>query len=211
MYWLNNNDLYHRRPWVLLGVAAVAVLLVFQLRGSGTPFLSPWSAVASEQTAPATGSLTGAFGAVDGMSILGAPTITPAKIDAILASYNSPATGLGQFIYDMGVKYGVDPIFCVAFFVHESTAGTQGVATVTKSVGNIRVTQGYAEYQGFRRYESWNEGIEDWYRLIRELYVDGWKLTTVEQIIPVYAPPVENDTDHYVDTIRALVTTWRTQ
>lgn len=209
MYW-HNDDLNRRRPILLIGMAVLALVVLWQFRPAGTPFLSPWSASAAPGAAPVQG-LNGSFGAVEGLSILGAPTISPAKIDAVLASYSSPATGMGQVMYDLGAKYGVDPIFCLAFFVHESTAGTAGVATVTMSIGNIRTTQGYADYQGYRRYSSWPEGIEDWYRLITELYVNEWHLTTVEQIIPVYAPPVENDTNHYVDTIRGLVTQWRTQ
>ena len=129
MYWMNNDDLYRRRSFLLIGVAVVVLLAFWQLRPSGSPFLSPWSASASsEQPQVAAGSLSGSFGAVDGLSILGAPTISPQKIDEILASYNSPAVGYGQAMYDLGLQYGIDPIFCLAFFVHESTAGTRGVA-----------------------------------------------------------------------------------
>ena len=215
MYWLNDDSLYRRRPWVVFGMAVAVIWVLLQMRSSETAFISPWRASAASdaqtQAQPPIGGLSGAFGAVEGLSVIGAPTITPAEIDAVLASYGSPAVGTGQAMYDLGIQYGIDPIFCLAFFVHESTAGTQGVATVTKSVGNIRVTAGYADYQGYRRYNTWEEGIEDWYRLIRELYIEGWQLTTVEAIIPVYAPPVENDTNHYVDIIRQLVTQWRTQ
>ena len=213
MYWLNDDSLHRRRPWVVLGMAVAIVWLIIQMRGSESTFISPWraSAAGEQPVQNSSGTLSGSFGAVDGLSVIGAPTISPAEIDAILASYGSPAVGTGQAMYDLGVQYGIDPIFCLAFFVHESTAGTKGVATVTKSVGNIRVTAGYEDYQGYRRYNTWEEGIEDWYRLIRELYIEGWQLTTVEQIIPVYAPPIENDTNHYVNIIRQLVTQWRTQ
>ena len=98
----------------------------------------------------------------------------------------------------------------LAQFIHESTAGTQGVARVTKSVGNIRVTPGYQDYQGFRKYDTWEQGIEDWYQLIRDLYIGEWGLTTVDQIIPVYAPTSDgNNVDNYVSTIKRLVSSWR--
>ena len=196
-----------RRPWFMLGIAVLAVLMVLRLNSSDAPFLSLFSAPV--QQAQAQGSLNGAFGAISGDSVLGPPTISAAKIDQVLASYNSPAEGKGQAMYDLGIKYGIDPAYCLAFFIHESTAGTKGVATVTKSIGNIRVTPGYQDYQGYRKYNSWDEGIEDWYKLIRDLYINEWKLVTLQQIIPVYAPPIENDTDHYVETVRNQVNGWR--
>ena len=196
-----------RRPWFMLGIAVLAVLMVLRLNSSDSPFFSLFSAPV--QQAQAQGSLNGAFGAISGDSVLGPPTISAAKIDQVLASYNSPAEGMGQTLYDLGIKYGIDPAYCLAFFIHESTAGTKGVATVTKSIGNIRVTPGYQDYQGYRKYNSWDEGIEDWYKLIRDLYINEWKLVTLQQIIPVYAPPIENDTDHYVETVRNQVNGWR--
>ena len=138
------------------------------------------------------------------------PSITVAKIREVLQSYNSPAVGSAQAMYDLGIEYGIDPAFCLAFFIHESTAGTKGVARVTKSVGNIRTTPGYTDYQGFRKYATWEEGIEDWYQLIRDLYIGGWGLVTVEQIVPVYAPAGDdNDVDAYISTVKKLVSGWR--
>lgn len=138
------------------------------------------------------------------------PSVDAATIRAILQKYNSPAVGAADAMYTLGIEYGIDPAFCLAFFVNESTAGTAGVARITKSVGNIRTTPGYVDYQGYRKYESWEQGIEDWYRLIRDLYIADWGLTTVDQIIPVYAPSSDgNNPDHYVKTVKKLVTSWR--
>ncbi len=138
------------------------------------------------------------------------PSITVATIRSVLQKYNSPAVGSAEAIYNLGVEYGIDPAFCLAFFVNESTAGTAGVARTTKSVGNIRTTAGYADYQGYRKYDSWEQGIEDWYRLIRDLYIADWGLATVDQIIPVYAPSSDgNDPEHYIATVKKLVSAWR--
>ena len=143
-------------------------------------------------------------------TVLGLPTITAEKIDSVLKSYNSPAQGTGQIFYNLGLKYDIDPAYALAFFIHESSAGTQGVAKVTKSIGNIRATVGYDSYQGFRKYSSWESGIEDWYKLIKELYIDGWKLSKVENIIPVYAPVEDNnDTRAYIQQVNNLVASWR--
>lgn len=139
-----------------------------------------------------------------------APSIDAAGIAEVLRSYGSPAVEAAGTMYNLGVQYGIDPAFCLAFFIQESTAGTQGVARVTKSVGNIRTTPGYRDYQGYRHYATWEEGIADWYQLISELYINTWGLTTVDAIIPVYAPSSDNNNpSHYAATVKKLVAGWR--
>ncbi len=146
-----------------------------------------------------------------------APSLLPQHIDEILASYGSPATGSGQAWYTLGQKYGIDPAFAVAFFVHESTAGTapgwagwKPDGSSTHNVGNI-ICAGYATcYNRFRDYPSWEAGIEDWYRLIDREYLTGRNMRTVADIIPVYAPAFENNVQLYVDTVHQLVDKWRT-
>ncbi|GHO44183.1 hypothetical protein KSX_23460 [Ktedonospora formicarum] len=143
------------------------------------------------------------------------PTINATFINRVLAYYHSPAQGLGQTIYDNGVKYGIDPAFALAFFGHESSFGLYGIAVETHSLGNIRCTAGYiclaTEGNGsFRKYGSWSEGIEDWYRLIRELYLDQNHLYTITQIVPVYAPQADHNNEHvYIEYIEEHIQIWR--
>ena len=138
------------------------------------------------------------------------PSVDAPTIRRILQRYGSPAADAADAMYELGVHYGIDPAYCLAFFIHESTAGTAGVARVTKSVGNIRTTPGYRDYQGYRKYVSWEQGIDDWYRLIRDLYIGEWGLTTVEAFIPVYAPSSDgNNPDGYTATVKKLVDGWR--
>ncbi|HEY3994094.1 MAG TPA: hypothetical protein VGM01_14600, partial [Ktedonobacteraceae bacterium] len=59
-------------------------------------------------------------------SVLGKPTISVKQINAILATYHSPTAGMGQSLYDLGVQYGIDPVYALAFFMHESLFGTTG-------------------------------------------------------------------------------------
>lgn len=140
----------------------------------------------------------------------GRPTVDAAFINQILAAYNSPARGKGQALYTLGVQYDVDPIYALAFFMHESSFGTTGVARVTLSLGNIRATAGYEDYAGYRRYKSWEEGFADWYKLIKVQYIGQWGLLTVDQIIPVYAPSADhNDVDAYIRAVKRAVDTWR--
>jgi hypothetical protein len=144
--------------------------------------------------------------------VRGIPSISVAMIDQVLSAYGSPMAGDGKAIYDLGVKYGIDPAYCLAFFIHESAAGTRGEAVLTHSVGNIRAVAGAPSMDGYRYYSTWQEGAEDWYRLISTLYVRDWKLSTVDQIIPVYAPSGDNnDPSTYVDDVEQLVSAWRVQ
>src|SRR5579859_3614772 len=144
-------------------------------------------------------------------AVQGAPSVTASFINTVLCTpiptdtpAVSPACGTGQALYDNGVKAGIDPVYALAFFWHESTLGRYGVAAHTLGIGNIKCTPGYACYQGFRAYGSWVEGYTDWYRLITAYIqgeIAGCPCTTVPQIVPVYAPPSENDTPGYIRTI----------
>jgi hypothetical protein len=83
---------------------------------------------------------------------------------------------------------------------------------LTHSVGNIRAVAGSPSKDGYKYYDTWQEGAEDWYRLISTLYISAWDLTTVDKIVPVYAPSADsNDPAAYVDDVEQLVTAWRAQ
>lgn len=146
-------------------------------------------------------------------SVLGKPTITADFINRVLASYNSPAAGKGQALYDLGVQYGIDPAFALAFFMHESTFGTQGEARITMSLGNLRCIPSHPcidqDRGGYAQMSSWEDGFRAWYELIRNLYVAQWGLTTVDQIIPRYAPSADhNDEAVYIASLKHAIDTW---
>src|SRR5207248_11699855 len=42
--------------------------------------------------------------------VMGPPTISAALITRVLEAYHSPASGKEQALYDLGVKYGIDPV-----------------------------------------------------------------------------------------------------
>src|SRR5207248_5195535 len=137
-------------------------------------------------------------------------SISVRQIELVLQQYGSPAQGKGQALFDTGVRYGINPAYALAFFVHESGCGTKGVARYTHSIGNIRWTDGYDNYQGYRSYSSWEDGIEDWYKLISDLYITGWHLRTVDAIVPVYAPYGDNNNPPtYVAAVKQMVDSWR--
>lgn len=146
-------------------------------------------------------------------AVLGKPTISASFINQVLASYNSPAAGKGQTLYDLGVKYGIDPVFALAFFMHESLFGTTGEARATLSLGNLRCipTRPCIDQDrgGYAQMYSWEDGFEQWYKLIRNLYVAQWGLVTVDQIIPKYAPNSDgNDEQEYIASLKHEIDTW---
>lgn len=148
--------------------------------------------------------------------VRGAPTVSAEQIDTILASYSSPATGSGAAWVAMGQQYGIDPAYAVAFFIQESTAGTasgwagwKSDGSTTHNIGNI-ICAGYPTCYGrFRDYPSWEAGIGDWYKLIAVEYIEGRGTTTVAEILPIYAPSFENDTQAYIRTVEQMVDKWR--
>lgn len=165
---------------------------------------------------PAPPALAAQAWTADDMTLLCPPSITAETVEAVLAEYGSPAAGTGQAWIDLGEKYGIDPAYALAFFIHESTAGTApgwaGIkpdGSTTHNIGNI-ICVGYRTCYGrFRDYPSWEAGIEDWYRLIKVEYIEGRGHRTVADILPVYAPAIENDTPGYVSVVERLVRTWR--
>jgi len=142
--------------------------------------------------------------------VAGQPTLDAQFINNVLDYYGSPASGKGQALYDDGLRYGINPAYALAFFLEESNFGTKGVATVTHALGNIRANPGEPQYKGYRSYASWEEGFADWYRLIAQKYVGEWGLSTVDQIIPIYAPSADhNDEAQYIATIKWAIERWR--
>lgn len=143
-------------------------------------------------------------------SVLGPPTVSAAFINQVLASNHSPAAGKGQALFDDGVNYGIDPVFALAFFMHESSFGTTGIAQYTLSLGNERCIAGFPCYNGFTVFPTWEAGFIGWYSLIHNLYVGAWQLSTVEQIIPIYAPSSDhNNVSGYINAVDSAVDAWR--
>ena len=136
-------------------------------------------------------------------SVIGNPDISPSFINHVLALAHSPARGLGQEIYRDGAKSHIKPSFALAVFHMESSYGLRGVARYTHSIGNIRRGN-----NGYRSYRSWQEGVRDFYHLIKTVYI-AHGLTTVRQIIPIYAPAADhNNPGQYVQMVRRDMALW---
>jgi hypothetical protein len=64
-----------------------------------------------------------------GTSVVGGPSLSAAFVNQVLANAGSPAAGQGDTFYAMSVKYNIDDAWAMAFYRHESSYGTQGVAS----------------------------------------------------------------------------------
>lgn len=209
-------QLVNDHPLLAMFISILLIILLFPWPGNPVP--SAWRPLgeAVSQVAESLGLVAPPPNPPGDYRLRAPPSLNAAQVDAILESYGSPATGTGAAWVELGRQYNIDPAFAVAFFVHESTAGTNpnwaGIkpdGTTTHNVGNI-ICAGYPRCFGrFRDYGSWEEGIADWYRLIDREYLDGRGHETVADIIPVYAPAIENDVNAYVTSVERLVDRWR--
>lgn len=143
------------------------------------------------------------------MPISHAPTITPQRINQVLEEYDSPAKGMGQKIFDLGVKYGINPAMALAFYIQESSAGTRGAGARNNSWGNIR--QGR---HGYKAYHNIEHGLVDWYERIHQHYV-GKGFHTLgrpgqrDGIIHKYAPGSDgNNEGHYIRNVANMIRKW---
>ncbi len=198
-----------RYAWYIAALVSLALAVVFAPAPAPaiTAEAAPMQSVAAAPTC-----------APDDLTLACPPQLSAAQLDAILSSYGSPATGTGAAWIAQAQRTGINSEIAVAFFVHESTAGTaQGWAgwkndgSSTHNVGNVVCTPGWQCYGRFRDYPTWESGIADWYDLIQREYIQGRGHRTVADVVPVYAPSFENDVDGYIGAVQALVVVWRAQ
>jgi hypothetical protein len=146
---------------------------------------------------------------------LGPTSISLATFQYFLKQGDSPALSEAATMYNACIKLYCDPAVALAFFQHESSMGRAGAAAENKSFGNILGVAGSpcraaAGNGSFKVYPSWTDGIIDWAILMRETYAINWKLFSLEQILPRYAPSSDNnDPNGYINTVKKLVDKYR--
>ncbi len=192
--------------WVLIVV--VVVLLLWGPSLSKQASSAPALTSPAPPLSPASSRRTSSSSA----DVRGRPSLSAAFVDQVLAASHSPAAGLGQTFYDLSLQYGIDDVFALAFFWHESNFGVNGEAAFTHSIGNLRCYTGAAcvdqDRGGYAYYSTWETGIKAWYALIRAYVADG--LLTVPAILSRYAPRSDqNDETVYRDDVMAHVVCWR--
>lgn len=197
------ND--QQKDWTGTFIAVGALLVIAWLAaGPGTNIFKAWN-----DTLASRHGITSQSPASGGTSVLGSPSLSAQQIDKILCNAGSPACGTGQTFYNDSLTDGIDDAYALAWFHHESGYGTSGAATQTLSIGNINCSEGYSCIGRFRAYSSWQAGINDWYQLIKSVYVAQGH-TTVESIIPIYAPSSDdNDCSAYISAVETDVQNWK--
>lgn len=151
--------------------------------------------------------------APDDVLFIGPPSITKERFARVLLVAKSPASAESGVLYDILVRYRINPAVGLAFFEHESSLGKKGKAVTTKNWGNIRRSQGgaFKVEGGFAFYETWAAGLEDWCKLIINDYVNPRKHNTpgVRNALRIYAPSSDNNNpDAYANAVIALVRQW---
>ncbi len=146
-----------------------------------------------------------------GTTIARSPTISIVEIERVLARVNSPILPYAGDVYTNGLKYGIDPVFALAFWMKESREASDGSVAATDH--NPGYTQGLNSDPHCGRWACWPDwpsGIEGWFRYMRVYFVDRGR-TTVEVILPIYAPPTENNTSGYISSVLNWVNQWRAE
>lgn len=138
-----------------------------------------------------------------------------------------------QHLYDDSFKYQIDDAFALADWQHESSYGTAGVATQTKNIGNITITDlnpqdwitwtpppiGVVPANGlnFPMYRTWLDGIDAWFQRVKAYANSG--ITDVEHFALYYDLGVTStngltasqmaEIKSYVDDLNATISSWR--
>jgi Ca2+-binding EF-hand superfamily protein len=144
--------------------------------------------------------------------LLGA--MTAADIEAVLVQRGSvlAGQGYGDYVLKMEKQYGVPAAQFLAQAIMESSLGNDGYTQPGFNIGNIRPGSSWdgpivdGGSGKFRVYNSWEEGIEDYFSLLAGPIYAGKNL---EEQLYTYCPPSDgNDTAHYHDQIVKLIYQW---
>lgn len=151
----------------------------------------------------------------DGFSLSHKPSLSAEQFDAILREYNSPAVGVGSFVTSYAQSKNIDNAYALYIFIHESTAGTNKGWIGLKPDGNSShnpgniICAGYETcYKEFRDYATWEAGFEALIDLLA-YYRDKLGDKDMRAAIYRWAPPKENDTEGYVNSLEEHVSEWR--
>lgn len=151
-------------------------------------------------------------------TFLSPPRISPAQFAEVLRLARSPALAenTNDALWHIPVSYGMCPAVALAFFQHESTFGTAGLARVTNNWGNVRrspsgrgVVRTIPGRGPFAHYEFWADSLRDWCEILKGPVYIGNGLTTVSKAVPVYAPSSDgNKPAAYIRAVRTAVALW---
>lgn len=189
-------------------VFAIVLGAVLMFTGPGTKFDNAWQYLVSGNTTNQQSQSASSPAA--GSSVVGSPTINAQQINTILCNAGSPACGTGQDLYTLGQQSNIDPAFALAVFFNESNFGKAGEAADSHSLGNLRCIPDAACVHGYAWFNSWQDGYRAFYTLVSGPVYAGSGLSTVESIIPKYAPSGDgNSPSHYINVVESAMSLWR--
>lgn len=137
-------------------------------------------------------------------------TMRPVLIARLLERYGSPLAPLAEEIYDLAIAYRIDAAFALAHCMVESRLGRLPLAQMNRNAALVRVAltrmaaptgplhpagetrpilqlrYGDAYGGGYICYPGWLAGLEEYFRLLRCVFVDAWHEEEVEQIARAY-------------------------
>ncbi|HEY7355935.1 MAG TPA: hypothetical protein VH590_05685, partial [Ktedonobacterales bacterium] len=124
-------------------------------------------------------------------------TLRPVLIARLLEQQSSPLAPLAEEIYDLAIAYRIDAAFALAQWMVESQLGCLPLAQVNRNAALVRLAltrksapdaEGAGEAQpilplrygdvygsGYVTYPSWLAGLEEYFRLLRSVFVDAWQ------------------------------------
>lgn len=113
------------------------------------------------------------------------------KVKAILAG--TPLEVASDSFVDCGDKFGVNPSLLLAIAGHESSFGVH--------VGNLTFNPfGWNAHAG-RTFDSWADGVCH----VAAGLAASYDLSSVRRTITRYAPPVENNTEAYIQHVERFI------
>ena len=62
--------------------------------------------------------------------MIGGPSLSASFIDRVLATYGSPAVGLGRALVADSLRFHIDDVYALAFFLHEIDLRDNGGGSV---------------------------------------------------------------------------------
>jgi hypothetical protein len=146
-----------------------------------------------------------------------APTLSQETVVWELAQRGSPLSAAdARFIVQASRQASIDDAFALAVWAAESQDGREAVPG-THNIGNITAAEGVAwAHHIFAIYPTWQAGIAAWFRLIKQLYVQGghaqslliFALYYVHGLTPEQASPQMQRVvaNGYVQTLSSIIT-----
>lgn len=141
-------------------------------------------------------------------------TLRPVTIARLLEQQGSPLAPLSEEIFDLAMAYRIDAAFALAQCMVESQLGCLPLAQVNRNAALVRLSltrmaapapaptgllypageaqpilpprYGDVYGSGYVTYPSWLAGLEEYFRLLRYVFVDAWHWEQVEQIAHAY-------------------------